>query len=183
MAVSDYQAGKVITRLPVAAGVDGVDYDAKCGDAFASNANGTLTVIHADSPDEYHVVEKVKTQEGHATWVSIVESSHLRRICRIRRGAHRQQVEARGARVIRDRGDRAHRRSEVNRRARSPAPNPGDWPDNSVSPVVNTFVLRRGFGIASKPLNPPTRCRFGRGAGSATRRVIVLCPNSVRRLA
>lgn len=64
MAVSDYHVGKVITTLPIGEGVDGAGYDPQYGDAFASNANGTLTVIHQDSPDQYHVAENVKTQEG-----------------------------------------------------------------------------------------------------------------------
>jgi len=33
------------------------------GDAFASNVDGTLTVIHQDDPDKYHVVENVRTAE------------------------------------------------------------------------------------------------------------------------
>ena len=44
MAVSDYQAGKVVATVPIGAGVDGAGYDAASGDAFASNADGTLTV-------------------------------------------------------------------------------------------------------------------------------------------
>src|SRR5215472_3043388 len=59
MAVSDYGAGKVVANLPIGKGVDGAGYDPASGDAFASNADGTLTVIHQDSPDEYHVVENV----------------------------------------------------------------------------------------------------------------------------
>src|SRR6202030_427571 len=61
MAVSDYQAGKVVATLPIGAGVDGAGYDAASGDAFASNADGTLTVIHQDTHDQYHVVENVQT--------------------------------------------------------------------------------------------------------------------------
>ena len=49
MAVSDYQAGKVVATLPIGTGVDGAGFDAASGDAFASNADGTLTVIHQDS--------------------------------------------------------------------------------------------------------------------------------------
>ena len=64
MAVSDYQAGKVVATLPIGAGVDGAGYDAASGNAFASNADGTLTVIHQDSPDQYHVVENVQTPQG-----------------------------------------------------------------------------------------------------------------------
>jgi DNA-binding beta-propeller fold protein YncE len=61
MAVSDYQAGKVVTTLPIGTGVDGAGYDAQSANAFASNADGTLTVIHQDSPDQYHVLETVQT--------------------------------------------------------------------------------------------------------------------------
>lgn len=64
MAVSDYQAGKVVATLPIGMGVDGAGFDPASGDAFASNADGTLTVIHQDSPDQYHVVESVPTPQG-----------------------------------------------------------------------------------------------------------------------
>ena len=57
MAVSDYQAGKVVATVPIGTGVDGAGFDAASGDAFASNADGTLTVIHQDAPDQYHVAE------------------------------------------------------------------------------------------------------------------------------
>jgi DNA-binding beta-propeller fold protein YncE len=61
MAVSDYRAGKVVTTVPIGTGVDGAGFDPATGDAFASNADGTLTVIHQDTPDMYHVVQTVKT--------------------------------------------------------------------------------------------------------------------------
>lgn len=61
MAVSDIQAGKIVTTLPIGTGVDGAGYDPASADAFASNADGTLTVIHQDSADRYHVAENVQT--------------------------------------------------------------------------------------------------------------------------
>jgi DNA-binding beta-propeller fold protein YncE len=64
MAVSDYQAGKVVATVPIGSGVDGAGYDAASGNAFASNADGTLTVIHQDAPDQYHVAETVQTPTG-----------------------------------------------------------------------------------------------------------------------
>jgi DNA-binding beta-propeller fold protein YncE len=64
MAVSDYQAGKVVSTVPIGAGVDGAGFDAASGNAFASNADGTLTVIHQDSPDQYHVIENVQTPQA-----------------------------------------------------------------------------------------------------------------------
>jgi DNA-binding beta-propeller fold protein YncE len=64
MAVSDYRAGKVVATVPIGAGVDGAAFDAASGNAFASNADGTLTVIHQDSPDQYRFVENVPTPPG-----------------------------------------------------------------------------------------------------------------------
>ena len=64
MAISDYQAGKVVATVPIGTGVDGAGYDAASGNAFASNADGTLTVIHQDAPDQYHVAENVQTPQG-----------------------------------------------------------------------------------------------------------------------
>jgi len=64
MAVSDYQAGRVVVTAPIGAGVDGAAFDAASANAFASNADGTLTVIHQDDPDHYHVSETVQTPQG-----------------------------------------------------------------------------------------------------------------------
>jgi DNA-binding beta-propeller fold protein YncE len=64
MAVSDYQAGKVVATVPIGAGVDGAGFDAASGNAFASNADGTLTVIHQDAADQYRVIETVQTPVG-----------------------------------------------------------------------------------------------------------------------
>ena len=61
LAVSDYDSGKTITTLPIGMGVDGAGYDPGTGDVFATNADGTLTVIHQDAPDKYHVVGSVET--------------------------------------------------------------------------------------------------------------------------
>jgi hypothetical protein len=44
--------------------VDGAGYDAAFGNAFASNADGTLTVIHQDAPDQYHVIQTLETPQG-----------------------------------------------------------------------------------------------------------------------
>jgi DNA-binding beta-propeller fold protein YncE len=64
MAVSDYGAGKLVTTIPIGTGVDGAGFDPASGDAFASNADGTLTVIHEDSPDQYHVAQTLQTPQG-----------------------------------------------------------------------------------------------------------------------
>lgn len=64
LAISDYETGKVVATAPIGAGVDGTAFDPATGDIFASNADGTLTVIHQDDPDRYHVVENVATAPG-----------------------------------------------------------------------------------------------------------------------
>jgi DNA-binding beta-propeller fold protein YncE len=64
MAVSDYKKGAVVTTLPFGTGVDGAGYDPTTHDAFASNADGTLTVIHQDGPDQYRVIQNLKTAVG-----------------------------------------------------------------------------------------------------------------------
>jgi DNA-binding beta-propeller fold protein YncE len=64
MAISDYQNGKVVATVPIGTGVDGAGFDAASGNAFASNADGTLTVIHQDAPDQYRVIENVQTPQG-----------------------------------------------------------------------------------------------------------------------
>jgi DNA-binding beta-propeller fold protein YncE len=64
MAISDYKAGRVVATVPIGSGVDGAAFDPVAGDAFASNADGTLTVIHQDDADTYHVVENLETAQG-----------------------------------------------------------------------------------------------------------------------
>jgi YVTN family beta-propeller protein len=64
MAISDYQAGKVVATVPIGTGVDGAAYDVGTSDAFASASDGSLTVIHQDSADQYRVIQKMETATG-----------------------------------------------------------------------------------------------------------------------
>ena len=50
--------------VPIGTGVDGAGYDSQLADVFASNADGTLTVIHQDGPDTYRVIQSVATPAG-----------------------------------------------------------------------------------------------------------------------
>jgi len=67
MAVVDAGTGRVITTLPIGGGVDGAAFDPATGLAFSSNGEGTVTVVHEDSPDTFRVVDTVKTQRGART--------------------------------------------------------------------------------------------------------------------
>jgi DNA-binding beta-propeller fold protein YncE len=61
LAVSNYHAGTIVPTVPIGTGVDGAAYDPASADAFASNADGTLTVIHQDGPDQYYVAQTLTT--------------------------------------------------------------------------------------------------------------------------
>jgi len=67
MAISDAQAGKVIATVPIGRGVDANRYDPGTGLAFSSNGDGTLTVVHEDSPSKFTVVGNLATQPGART--------------------------------------------------------------------------------------------------------------------
>jgi DNA-binding beta-propeller fold protein YncE len=67
MAVVNADTGKVVATPAIGEGVDACEFDPGTGYAFSSNREGTLTVIHEDSPDKYTVVENVPTQYGART--------------------------------------------------------------------------------------------------------------------
>jgi DNA-binding beta-propeller fold protein YncE len=61
MAVINADTGKVITTLPIGDHVDASAFDPASNLIFNSNGEGTITVIHEDSPDQYSVVTNIKT--------------------------------------------------------------------------------------------------------------------------
>ncbi len=67
MAVSDAAAGKLVATVPIGQGVDATRFDPGTQLAFASCGDGTISVLHEDSPDHYTVVQTVKTMEGART--------------------------------------------------------------------------------------------------------------------
>lgn len=67
MAVMNAENGKVIATPPIGEGVDANGFDPATGLAFSSQGDGTLTVVHEDSPDKFSVVQNVQTQRGART--------------------------------------------------------------------------------------------------------------------
>jgi hypothetical protein len=67
MAISDGVAGKVITTVPIGARVDANRYDPGTHLAFSSNGDGTLTVVHEDSPTRFTELGTLKTELGART--------------------------------------------------------------------------------------------------------------------
>ncbi len=61
MVVVDADSGKVITSVPIGDHVDATAFDTDSRLIFNSNGEGTITVVHQDTPDKYSVVETVKT--------------------------------------------------------------------------------------------------------------------------
>jgi DNA-binding beta-propeller fold protein YncE len=62
LSVVDAVNGKVITTLPIGAGVDAVVYDAADRLIFASNGDATTTIIRQESADQYSVIQTLTTQ-------------------------------------------------------------------------------------------------------------------------
>jgi DNA-binding beta-propeller fold protein YncE len=67
MAVMNAETGKVITTLPIGTRVDAVAFDADNKLIFCSNGDGTISVIHQKSADEYESVGDIHTQESAKT--------------------------------------------------------------------------------------------------------------------
>ena len=62
--VLDSDTGKVIATPACGGDPDGLVFDPKTGRIFSSNVDGTLTIIQQNSPDNYTVLQNVKTPIG-----------------------------------------------------------------------------------------------------------------------
>ena len=67
LAVMDANNGKVLATLPIGERVDAVAYDPDNKMIFASNWDGTVSVIHQKSADEYESVGDIQTQKSAKT--------------------------------------------------------------------------------------------------------------------
>jgi DNA-binding beta-propeller fold protein YncE len=67
MAVVDADSGKVLATPEIGQGVDANAFDPGTQLAFSSNGDGTLTVVHEDSPEKFTPVASVPTQRGART--------------------------------------------------------------------------------------------------------------------
>src|SRR6478736_10053718 len=67
MAVVDADSGKVVATPAIGDGVDANAFDPDTNYAFASNGEGTLTVVHENGPDTFTVVENVPTKKSART--------------------------------------------------------------------------------------------------------------------
>ena len=75
MAVVDPDGGRVLRTLPIGSGTDGAAFDPATGLAVSSNGEGTMTLVHEESPDSFRVVATVPTQRGGRT-IALDERTH-----------------------------------------------------------------------------------------------------------
>jgi YVTN family beta-propeller protein len=67
MAVVDAASGKVVASPEIGEGPDAAAFDPNTQNAFSSNGDGTLTVVHQNSADSYSVAQNVSTQRSART--------------------------------------------------------------------------------------------------------------------
>ncbi len=75
MIVMNSTSGKVVASLPIGSGVDAAAYDPTTHLAFASNGEGTLTVVREETAEKFSVVENVATQRSCRT-MTLDEKTH-----------------------------------------------------------------------------------------------------------
>lgn len=63
MIVTDADTGKQIAQVPVGTEPDAAIYDVEKKLVFASNCDGTLTVVKQETPDKYTVLQTITTQK------------------------------------------------------------------------------------------------------------------------
>ena len=75
MVVVDTKTGKILPSLPTGKGTDAAAFDPKLGFAFASNGEGTLTVVQRAAAGTYDVAGNIPTQRGART-MAVDPNSH-----------------------------------------------------------------------------------------------------------
>ncbi|MGI4740903.1 MAG: YncE family protein [Janthinobacterium lividum] len=75
--VTDSKTGRQVAVLPIGKGVDGAAFDAATGNILTTNGDGTLTVIHQDSPTKYTVVATIATAKGARTIAQDSKTHHF----------------------------------------------------------------------------------------------------------
>ena len=75
MVVTDALSGKIITTLPIGDRCDGVAFDPEKKRAYASNGEGSITVVQEENGNSFKVLETVATQPGAKT-IAIDKTTH-----------------------------------------------------------------------------------------------------------
>jgi DNA-binding beta-propeller fold protein YncE len=75
MAILSADDGHVVATAPIGDGSDSATFDATYGNAFSSNSDGTLTIVHEDDPNHFSVVANVPTPKRSRT-ITLDEKTH-----------------------------------------------------------------------------------------------------------
>ena len=75
MAVLDANDGKIVASVAIGDGPDGAAFDPATGNAYSSNSDGTLTVVHEDDANRFRVVAVVVTPPRSRT-ITLDEKTH-----------------------------------------------------------------------------------------------------------
>jgi DNA-binding beta-propeller fold protein YncE len=67
MVIVNADTGEVVATAPIGAHVDAADFDPETQLVFVSSGEGTLAVIHEDSPDKFRLIGNVPTKVGART--------------------------------------------------------------------------------------------------------------------
>ncbi|MCW3109016.1 MAG: YncE family protein [Segetibacter sp.] len=62
LAIINSTDGKLVSKLPIGDGCDGVAFDPATKNVYTSNGEGTMTVIHESDANNFKVLENVKTK-------------------------------------------------------------------------------------------------------------------------
>lgn len=77
MIVMDAKTGKVIQTVSIGKGIDATIFNAESQTIYDSCGDGTMTVIHEDSPNQYSVVDNATTQPGSRTMAVDSQTGHV----------------------------------------------------------------------------------------------------------
>jgi len=75
LVVLDAISGKIIDKLTIGDGCDGVAFDPSTKNIFTSNGEGTITVIHEDDANKFTVVETIPTKRSART-ITLDKATH-----------------------------------------------------------------------------------------------------------
>ncbi len=67
MTVIEGNTGRIVSTQPIGKGVDATEFDATRGLVYFSSGDGTMAVFREETPDNFTLVESVKTQAGART--------------------------------------------------------------------------------------------------------------------
>ena len=76
LAILDASTGKMVGTFPIGDGCDGAGFDPATKNIFTSNGEGTLSVYHEKSANEFEKIATITTKRGART-IAVDEQTHL----------------------------------------------------------------------------------------------------------